>query len=54
MITIASKVDVNVQNVFHLHPKTLPLGLAGEKILGLSGCNARASVWTESGKVGRE
>ena len=34
-----------------LHPKTAGLGLTGEKVLGLSACNIRASVFTESGKV---
>ena len=34
-----------------LHPKTGPLSLIGEKVLGVTACNVRASVWTESGKV---
>ncbi|CAH1775507.1 unnamed protein product [Owenia fusiformis] len=33
------------------HPKVPILGLTNEKIVGLSACNVRASVWTESGKV---
>lgn len=33
------------------HPKTIPLGLTGEKITQLSACSMRCSVSTESGKV---
>ncbi|KAJ8321996.1 hypothetical protein KUTeg_000467 [Tegillarca granosa] len=33
------------------HPKVLSLGLQNEKIVGLSACNVRASVFTESDKV---
>ncbi|XP_064212813.1 E3 ubiquitin-protein ligase hyd-like [Tribolium castaneum] len=33
------------------HPKTVPLGLMGEKIVHLSACCTRCSVSTESGKV---
>ena len=33
------------------HPKTVPLGLLGEKIVHLSACSTRCSVATESGKV---
>nr|XP_018904419.1 PREDICTED: E3 ubiquitin-protein ligase UBR5 isoform X3 [Bemisia tabaci] len=33
------------------HPKTIPLGLASEKILHLSACTIRCSVAAESGKV---
>ncbi|XP_056647890.1 E3 ubiquitin-protein ligase hyd isoform X1 [Diorhabda sublineata] len=33
------------------HPKTIPLGLVGEKVAQLSGCSMRCSVATESGKV---
>ena len=33
------------------HPKTIPLALAGEKIVNLSGTAIRCSVSTESGKV---
>ncbi|XP_062606641.1 E3 ubiquitin-protein ligase UBR5-like isoform X3 [Saccostrea cucullata] len=33
------------------HPKVLPLGLQNERIMGLSACGVRASVFTESNKV---
>ncbi|CAG9865425.1 unnamed protein product [Phyllotreta striolata] len=33
------------------HPKTVPLGLTGEKITQLSACSMRCTVATESGKV---
>ncbi|CAG9834089.1 unnamed protein product [Diabrotica balteata] len=33
------------------HPKTVALGLAGEKVTQLSACSMRCSVATESGKV---
>jgi len=33
------------------HPKSHLLGLIGEKIVGISACGVRASLWTESGKV---
>ena len=34
-----------------LHPKASMLGLIGEKVIGISACNVRASVRAESGKV---
>lgn len=33
------------------HPKVIPLGLQNERIMGLSACGVRASVFTESNKV---
>lgn len=33
------------------HPKTIALGLTHEKIVGISACSVRASVFTESDKV---
>ena len=33
------------------HPKTIALGLQHEKIIGISACSVRASVYTESDKV---
>ncbi|RZC39465.1 E3 ubiquitin-protein ligase hyd, partial [Asbolus verrucosus] len=33
------------------HPKTVPLGLMGEKVIHLSACSTRCSVSTENGKV---
>ncbi|XP_052763231.1 E3 ubiquitin-protein ligase UBR5-like isoform X2 [Mya arenaria] len=33
------------------HPKTITLGLQHEKIIGISACSVRASVFTESDKV---
>ncbi|XP_064596947.1 E3 ubiquitin-protein ligase UBR5-like isoform X2 [Liolophura sinensis] len=41
----------NAENPSAHHPKTTQLGLGGEKIVGLSSCAVRASVFTESGKV---
>ncbi|VDH90552.1 E3 ubiquitin-protein ligase EDD1, partial [Mytilus galloprovincialis] len=33
------------------HPKVVPLGLQHEKIIGMSACNVRASVFTETHRV---
>ena len=33
------------------HPKSLPLMLSNEKVIGISSSLVRASVWTESNKV---
>lgn len=41
----------NLQNPNIHHPKTINLGLQQEKILGISACTVRASVFTESDKV---
>jgi len=40
-----------LQNPNIHHPKTIALGLTQEKILGISACSVRASVFTESDKV---
>lgn len=42
---------VYFQTATVLHPKATCLGLTGEKIVELSACHVRATVWTESGKV---
>ncbi|ESN90470.1 hypothetical protein HELRODRAFT_71154 [Helobdella robusta] len=42
---------VHSENLSCLHSKSASLGLLGEKILLLSACDVRASVFTESGKV---
>uniref|UniRef100_A0A0L8I213 UBR-type domain-containing protein n=1 Tax=Octopus bimaculoides TaxID=37653 RepID=A0A0L8I213_OCTBM len=39
------------ENTSNHHPKAAALGLTGEKIVGLSACSVRASVFLESGKV---
>ena len=44
-------VTSNFQNPNIHHPKTIALGLQQEKILGISACSVRASVYTESDKV---
>ncbi|GAB1606363.1 E3 ubiquitin-protein ligase UBR5-like [Argonauta hians] len=41
----------NLENTSNHHPKGAALGLTGEKIVGLSACSVRASVFLESGKV---
>lgn len=40
-----------LQNPSIRHPKVIPLGLQNERIMGLSACGVRASVFTESNKV---
>lgn len=40
-----------LQNPNVHHPKTIPLGLVGERVVHLSACSTRCSVATESGKV---
>ena len=44
-------MSVCLQSTAVLHPKTASLGLSGEKLMGLSACSIRASVFTDSGKV---
>lgn len=41
----------SLENASNHHPKAAALGLTGEKIVGLSACSVRASVFLESGKV---
>ena len=44
-------MNIVLQNPNIHHPKTIALGLTHEKIVGISACSVRASVFTESDKV---
>ena len=49
--TLFKMFIIPFQNPNIHHPKTITLGLQQEKILGISACAVRASVYTESDKV---
>ncbi len=51
IIRNATSVYFDLQSCALLHPKAAVLGLTSEKIVGISACVTRASVWTELGKV---